>query len=598
MAAEFQAQLTPDELELLWPQIHGRLFKALRSAGFDAATADDAIAEAATRALSRGLPFGDIDEFCRWGFIVARNVARDLTRRSALLVVLDAVPDQPDSYDLARDVELRQQWRDTADAIKTLNVVDRTAILDVIDGAEQPHDRRDAVKLAVRRHRARARLRAALGQAGGYFGWLRRPRRMQWEWLGAYDRAGAAVIAPLLAATVAWVSPSPTTAPVPVRVAMPSVGVPATDMSPDGTAAPVANTIAGNHTTSAAGTKLPPDAQPLPSPAPHGVGISYYSSPRYQEDGTIFATVVQREEDCAAGPCTWLFKSGDRGATWTALPAQGVGYSEIMLPPAYPQDARIFAGGQVLSVSEDGGQSFRVLGPANGPATMSPLFSAGDPRIVIGSHTYSPGPAAQYVDGDPLVKPFALPLPNGSVALEMWHSGDFARDRRFLVHAIQAPIDMVNVETGTVRPKVHEYELYSCTMTACTSALDLGLRSLITVVWTSPQTVFIGVFDGLFRSTDAGRSFTKIEPPSKRPFWTIRATPGGALLATVHEEGEARLHRSDDDAETWQLVERGLPNVNNLTVMPDGTLLGWSMDTRGMTCSTDDGRTWHPECRR
>lgn len=589
-------RLSVDQFEQLWPTAHERLLKTLCGSGFDPATAEDAIAEAAARALARGLPFADLDDFCRWGFTVARNVARDLTRDSARFVVLDALPERADSYDLAGHVEMRERWQDTARALRSLSVGDKAAILDTISGTDEEFSRREAVKHAVRRHRARLRLRAALGQVGAFVGWVRRPRRLPLEWLSAYDRQAAALLPSMLAAVLPWLAP----------------GAAAPSASPDApmtaSAAPVAAPSSSDIRSALGGGEMPggtftaalPTATPAPqaesAPQPHGVAFQFTPSPAYEDDGTIFATTSQRSEDCEVGPCSWLFKSTDRGATWTALPGYGGFYGQVLLPPAYPRDPRIIvAGQQVVSVSDDGGVNFRVLGPSTGPAAMSPLFSDGDPRILIGAHPYSPNPVAtQYVDGEAGVQPSLLPLPHGVVALQFWFSPEFARDGRMLVHALEAPVDVGAVAA----PQLQSYALFDCTTTACRRVID-NAAAIVSVAWTSPSTAFVSSHSSLYRSLDGGRSFAEIPGPlGRRMIGNMRRLPDGRLLVSVHNKPLNSLFASGDQGGSWTLVQSSVPEVTTLTVLPDGALLGWTVATRGITCSTDGGETWQASCRR
>src|SRR5688500_3248259 len=171
-------RLTPALLEQFWPVARERLVNALGAHGIADALAEEAVAEAATRALGRDVVVTDVDDFCRWAFVVARNVAHDSTRRSRRMVLVDEVPDRPDTYDLTRHVEARERWRATTGAMEYLSESDRAALLQELEPGEQV-TRTESVKQAVRRHRARARLRKVLGQLGGWLGWLRRP---PWLW--------------------------------------------------------------------------------------------------------------------------------------------------------------------------------------------------------------------------------------------------------------------------------------------------------------------------------------------------------------------------------------------------------------------------------
>ena len=87
-------------------------------------------------------------------------------------------------------------------------------------------------------------------------------------------------------------------------------------------------------------------------------------SPAYATDHTVFATMAD-----LARPRATLYKSTDRGGTWTMLP--GVTESgALALSPAYGADSTLFmASDATLRKSTDGGQSWRSLAmttPADG----------------------------------------------------------------------------------------------------------------------------------------------------------------------------------------------------------------------------------------
>src|SRR5688500_5629068 len=140
--------LTPALLEQFWPVARERLVNALGAHGVAESVAEEAVAEAATRALGRRLVVTDVDDFCRWAFVVARNVAHDTTRRSKRTILLEEMPDSPADYDIAGHVEARERWRETVDAIKRLSELDQMALVHELDGTERG-TRQEAVKQAV-----------------------------------------------------------------------------------------------------------------------------------------------------------------------------------------------------------------------------------------------------------------------------------------------------------------------------------------------------------------------------------------------------------------------------------------------------------------
>lgn len=204
---ERKAAVTPERLEAMWPEAHRRIVTSLCAVGIERDAAEEAMAEAATRALARGLVVGDVDEFCRWAYVVARNVVADGKRRSKRVVLTDVVPDRPDTYDLATHVETRDRLVAAGRALAGMSPLDREAIIDGVDGVDgrdgRP-ERKVSVRHAVRLHRARSRLLRALGAPAGW----RLPR---WAWRVSRtppEVLAAALALPLMTTTALLASPS------------------------------------------------------------------------------------------------------------------------------------------------------------------------------------------------------------------------------------------------------------------------------------------------------------------------------------------------------------------------------------------------------
>lgn len=595
-----RSTLTPDALAAFWPEAHRRLVGRLCGQGVDPTAAEEAVAEAATRALSRGLRVADVDDFCRWAFVVARNVASDLHRRSQRLVPLESLVEQADRYDLAGDVEQRLRWHDTAHALKSLSPADRTALLSTVEG-ERSLTRREAVRDAVRRHRARGRLRQAMGHAGAFLGWLRRPRdwaRPAASFLGR-DDAVAMLLAAFLAVPAGSVAATTTATGIPT--AKPG-GV--TDEATTTTS--TVRAAAALRPPSTAGSQRSLGAGAGADSKTTGFAFEFTPSPSYDEDRTVFAAGSGDDCDDIAARCAVLFKSNDGGSSWEKLPAGGRDYGTIILPPAYPRDPRIFSAGLLLSVSTDGGATFRALGPAPGPATMSPLFSAGDPRILFGSDRAlrSPTPM-EYRDDGPVLVPWATPLAAGVLATDFWFGPGYVRDRRLFVAATEPPVAGV---TGTQPTFPAETTaLYECTERNCRRLVDLGTSVLpSSVAWSTRDqaTMLVGSTWKLYRSFDAGRTFSALSLPGTdkyRRLHRLTAAPGGRLYASVTGDGPIgnRLFVSDDDGTTWRLQQEAAGAFFYLTALPDGVLLdGTQLDGGGIACSVDNGTTWARRCRR
>lgn len=111
------------------------------------------------------------------------------------------------------------------------------------------------------------------------------------------------------------------------------------------------------------------------------------------------------------------------------------------------------------------------------------------------------------------------------------------------------------------------------------------------------QTVFLGGFDGLFKSTDAGRHWTQMETLPLSLIKGLALSPGDAdgrsVAVTMYGGGTCT---TDDRGTTWAINNRGLETtrLSDIVFSPkyqtDSTLFSAS---RGyLLKSVDEGRTW------
>ena len=161
--------ITPHVLDA-WPDVSRRVVSRLHAAGASRADAEDMAAEAIERALAKGVTFETPDHLYAWTLHVARNIHVDQRRASGRGPVLHALDDLDVAVtaDTATVVEHRLRLERALQVLATFSPADRAAVME--EDAE-PAARRDAVRLAVRRHRARSRLRAAIAGIAALIGW-------------------------------------------------------------------------------------------------------------------------------------------------------------------------------------------------------------------------------------------------------------------------------------------------------------------------------------------------------------------------------------------------------------------------------------------
>lgn len=223
--------ITGASLSDVWPEVSTRLGRLLTSRGASRDVADDLVQEVAARALAREVVFADAADLMRWAVPVALNLLVDNARSAGRVTVGIDGWDAAEG-DVADLVAHRDRLNRVLGAVARLSAADREALTAAEDA---PSDRREAVKLAVRRHRARRRLLALVDGVAGLAGVL--------GWIGVWARrarpgrsvaVAALPVAFVLPVALVLVNPAPEAAPE-RAIAMapaPRVAVPVTVSRP------------------------------------------------------------------------------------------------------------------------------------------------------------------------------------------------------------------------------------------------------------------------------------------------------------------------------------------------------------------------------
>src|SRR5581483_10400945 len=334
---------------------------------------------------------------------------------------------------------------------------------------------------------------------------------------------------------------------------------------------------------------------PSPNPADN-MFLSFTASPSYASRGrTIFGVASGNGKTMCANPCMSLFRSTDGGASWRVLPAVGLAGNKILLPPAYPDDHRIFAtDGTGLSVSVDDGQTFVPVAPGTGTAVMSPGFSSGDPRILLPNV-----PGSEYDDQIGTVVPLAFTPPprNSSAVYTFAFSSAYDIDRTLFVGS----------SLPTCAAGLQQAAVYRCAANTCGNAVMLpsgmGAPSLLAPGGRAAGSVFAWTSGALFRSRPGNFAFEPAALPEGVATSSLVAAADGLLYLQgliVRPDGglQSVLYRSVDAGKSWQDVAaiRAMNNViSAIAVLPDGTLLT-SLVHGDVQCSRDQGISWTPHC--
>jgi len=323
-----------------------------------------------------------------------------------------------------------------------------------------------------------------------------------------------------------------------------------------------------------------------------GSFTTFTASPDYQHDHEVYASGLSFN-GCAV-VCPALFHSTDGGASWTRLPGFGFEGGTVMLPPAYPTDHRIFVGGpHALKVSTDDGASFTPLTPAGGYTAMSPAFSAGDDRILVGAI-----PGWIYHDDNKAVTPFDSVPESTSAALSFAYAPAYPRDHRIVVG-------------GTDASPAQNAIVSACDASACTAPAALvgstGTPSVMTSrSYSTTGLAYAWDVDKLYRSRDSGQSFAPLSLPLQATIQAVAEDAQGALYVGVQQVtatgSTGGLFVSRDAGSTWTRLGAGTPldqGVLSVIVLPTGNILVGPYSNRGggLQCSSNGGRTWAARCQ-
>ena len=284
--------ITPG-FEDVWPDVDRRLRALLFRRGLDQSSADDVVQEVALRVLAHGVTYESAGDLLRWAAPVACRLHVDLLRHRARLTDPDDAAEHPARDDVAGEVADRLELQRALRAIATLRPADRAAIIDAVAAEPSvPRDRQEAVRLAVRRHRARNRLAVVLEQLAAWVTGLFAGSRL----LVRGERRGPAIAALVPAAVAipfmvtfgpAAPTPTPTRPPAAVAPAESGEEPRATNVAARSAIRPAdVKSVApeGRRTTRPVTTARPAPKQAVDVDGPGGIGVRAGTDQRRPDD--------------------------------------------------------------------------------------------------------------------------------------------------------------------------------------------------------------------------------------------------------------------------------------------------------------------------
>lgn len=286
----------------------------------------------------------------------------------------------------------------------------------------------------------------------------------------------------------------------------------------------------------------------------------------------------------------YIYKTRDAGQTWTNL-SKGMSHSRVIsmaIDPDYP--ATVYAGtkGDAVYKSYDGGQrwvsqrtgldSVTISSVVNqfvfDPADNNRIFAATTMGIF---ETTNSGEAwTKRMDGMKevlMVVTLCLDPTRPSIMYAGTSGGVYK--------SVDRAAHWEKVNNGLVPPEIIK------------SSRALGVTAIQVDAY-EPDTVYAATLSGLYKSTDAAKSWTRIGQ-SLQDQMIISMLLDRTRRGVIYLTGRDGIHRSEDGGLTWKALNAGLAtlNVRSLTQSQiDPRLFYTGTNGSGLYRSIDRGVTW------
>jgi photosystem II stability/assembly factor-like uncharacterized protein len=287
-----------------------------------------------------------------------------------------------------------------------------------------------------------------------------------------------------------------------------------------------------------------------------------------------------------------IYKTRDGGQTWENI-SKGMSHSRVIsmaIDPLYP--ATVYAGtkGDAVFKSYDGGQRWTSL--RNGledntvtsvvtqfvfdPQESSHLFAS--TTMGVFESTNGGESWQKRMDGmKEVLMVVALALdPTRPQVMYAGTSGGVYK-------SVNGAVRWTKANNGLVPPELIK------------SSRALGV-TVMQVDPYAPDTVYAATLNGLYKSTDAARSWTRIA--QDLPDQMISAMVlDRARADTLYIASRAGVHTSGDGGKTWKAINRGFTSLNIRSMAQsaiDPKLFYAGTNGSGLYKSEDGGETWTP----
>lgn len=288
---------------------------------------------------------------------------------------------------------------------------------------------------------------------------------------------------------------------------------------------------------------------------PRSLGVS----PNFAEDSTIFigthsGAIYPANVTCDGKtvPNRGLFESVNSGFNWEATGIRGQAVDSISVSPNFAEDHTIFAGSSVngLFKSTDGGVTFSSITVAAGdpgvlPVLCSPAYAT-DETVFTGT-SYS----GIFKSTNQGITWSLLPGTSRLTPLSIAISPNFANDQTLFAGTLQQGL-LVSTNGGATFSQITS--LPGGAGTAYASAVAVSPN------FATDQTLFVATYLGIFKSTNAGATWTYTGEPGRQE--EQRQFTNGAFFSIIYTG-------------TWNIIQDSAASSNQLI----------SSDQSGVTAS-------------
>jgi photosystem II stability/assembly factor-like uncharacterized protein len=288
----------------------------------------------------------------------------------------------------------------------------------------------------------------------------------------------------------------------------------------------------------------------------------------------------------------YIFKTRDGGLTWENL-SKGMSHSRVIsmaIDPTYP--ATVYAGtkGDAVFKSYDGGQRWTSLrnGLESNTVTSVVTQFLFDPResshlfvsttMGIFESTNGGETWQRRMDGMTEVL-MVVALALDPTRPQMMYAGTSGG----VYKSINRAGRWEKANNGLVPPELIK------------SSRALGV-TVMQVDQHTPDTVYAATLNGLYKSTDAATSWTRIaqELPDQMISAMVLDRVKAGTLYIASREG---IHKSEDGGKTWKAINKGFTSLNIRSLAQsalDPKLFYAGTNGSGLYKSDDGGETWVP----